>query len=426
MLFYDRTVNVADFGAATVPALQIQGNERLQREIAYWFVTQLTQPAQSALIKGTPNEIVAALRSSYQQGRVAEYAVGFYKRDGSGGHAVTPIAVEERDAGSVAILIYDNNYPNTVREILVNTALNTWSYSGSTNPDVPADEYEGDAQTRTLELAPIPVRVPQQICPVCDNANLTTLQQAALYNEVYLEGDADLLLTEDVGGKSIGYRNGQFVNEIEGASARSNKYLVPIWENDDEPIYRLPTTVDFTISIDGSRLDEPSSSSVAMIGPGYVLEVDDITLEPGQIDELNVSANGSQLAYRTETGETPDIFLGFETPGADYTIAVKGFDMTPDDLLFATIDEAGGTVRFDATSEGGIGFDLLIERLDDAGAQVFGTGDDITIGPSDVLYVQYAAWQGNGQPLTLQIDRDGDGSIDETIQLADVSDLFED
>lgn len=426
LLFYDRQLNVQEFGAPTVPQLQIQNNQRLQREIAYWFVTQATQPAQSTWVQGTPNEIVAALRASYLSGKAAEYVIGFYKRDRTGGHAVTPIALEDRENGVTAILIYDNNYPGVAREILVDTARNSWSYQGSTNPAVPADEYEGDAATRTLELAPIAPRVQQQVCSFCEasSTNLETQQQATRFNEVYLDGDADLLITEDQSGRAVGFRNGQPVNEIPGATARSSKFLMPVWANDDEPVYRLPTTVDFKISIDGRRLSGPSSSAVTMIGPGYVLEVNDITLEAGQVDELDVSANGTQLAYRTATGETPDILLGFETPAADYSLVIKGFDLTADDQVFATIDEANGEVRLDAATDGAVAFDLLLERVDGAGTQVFATGEDVQIGAADLLYVNYGAWQGDGQPLALEIDRGADGTIDETVQLVDAGDLF--
>lgn len=424
LLFYGKTLDPADFGASSVPELTIQDNAKLQREIAYWFTTQSTQPAAEAIIKGAPLEIVDTLRAAYQSGKVAEYALGFYKRDGSGGHAVTPIAVEERGDNRVAILIYDNNYPGNLREIVVDTARNVWSYQGSTNPVEPADEYEGDATSLSLELAPIPPRVPQQLCPFCEQAPAPALQQTVRYNEVYLDGDADLLITEDQGGRAIGYRGGEFVNEISGASARSTKFLMPIWANSDEPIYQLPTTVDFTISIDGSGLDAPSSSEVSMIGPGYVLEINDITLEAGQVDELNVSANGTQLAYHTETGETPDILLGFQTPAADYNLVIKGFDLTADDTVFISTDEAAGKVRIDAATDTTVAFDLQLERLDDAGAVVFSTGQDVPIGPTDVLYVSYASWAGNGQPLALEIDRGGNGSIDARLSLVDAGDTF--
>lgn len=425
LLLYDKKLNPQSFGASTVPELIVQGNEKLQREIAYWFITQATRPANDAIVKGTPVQIVDALRTSYQSGKLAEYAVGFYKRDRTGGHAVTPIAVEDRADGVAAILIYDNNYPKTTREILVNTTTNTWRYNGSTNPAEPADDYEGDAETKTLELAPIAPRIPQQQCPFCEGSGASTAQDATRYNEVYLDGNADLLITDQQTGKSIGYRNGQPVDEIGGAEARSNKYLVPVWNSAEEPVYTIPITVDFTISIDGTRLTTPTTSSVTMIGPGYTLDVNDITLDPGQSDTLDVNSNGTQLSYRTASGETPDLLLGFETPGADYSLVVKGFDLAANDAVNLSLDEAGGKLRIDASTEQAVAFDLLLQRDDANSTQVFGTGDDVSINPEDLLYVDYASWQGNGQPLTVEIDRGGDGSIDETITLVDATDLFE-
>src|SRR4051812_20286928 len=95
-LFYTGKAKPAGFGAATVPALQIAGNEPLQREIAYWFATQATQPARSGIVAQTPSGVVNTLLTSFAAGPTDsdQYAVGIYKRDRSGGHAITPYAVE--------------------------------------------------------------------------------------------------------------------------------------------------------------------------------------------------------------------------------------------------------------------------------------------------------------------------------------------
>ena len=94
--------------------------------------------------------------------------MGIYKRDRTGGHAITPYAVEDRGDGVYWIMVYDNNYPGAARAIEVNTKTDTWNYSGSTNPAEAAGKYEGDAETKTLELAPIAPRLGQQDCPFCD------------------------------------------------------------------------------------------------------------------------------------------------------------------------------------------------------------------------------------------------------------------
>src|SRR4029453_10179144 len=155
--------------------------------------------------------VINTLLTSFAAGREGsdQYAVGIYKRDRTGGHAITPYAVEDRGNGVYWIMVYDNNYPGAARSIEVDTTKDTWRYSGSTNPAEPADEYEGDAETKTLELAPITPRLGQRDCPFSDapapahagGGLFASLSQAATpqYNEIWLEGGADLLISDTEG-----------------------------------------------------------------------------------------------------------------------------------------------------------------------------------------------------------------------------------
>jgi hypothetical protein len=433
-LFYTKKVDVTAFGAATVPELQIQDNERLQREIAYWFTTQATQPAREGIVAQTPSGVVNTLMTAFAAGPEGSetYAVGFYKRDRTGGHAVTPYAVEDRGDGVYWIMIYDNNYPKAARAIEVDTKTDTWRYSGSTNPAEPADEYEGDAGTQTLELAPIEPRLQAQICPFCDGEQTTAgrvpgvgsstgAQAESAFNEVRLTGDANLLIT-DLEGRSIGFKEGQFVNEIPGARSNANKFGVSVWNVKAEPVYYIPTAIDFTISIDGSELTEQSNSTVTFIGPGYVLEVSDIMLEPGQVDTLDIAPDGSLLSYRTNGSETPVMLVGIETDAADYLFALQGYEMGSGDAVNLSLNTKEGWLSVDSIdNENPVLYDLVVARYDDQGEQIFGASD-VGLEPNDVVYVDYLKWAGNGQPMELDIDRGGDGQIDESLQIEDITD----
>jgi hypothetical protein len=434
-LFYTGKSNPADFGAATVPELAIAGNEPLQREIAYWWATQATQPARSGIVAQTPSGVINTLLTSFAAGSAGgdQYAVGIYKRDRTGGHAITPYAVEDRGDGMYWIMVYDNNYPGAARAIEVNTTADTWSYSGSTNPAEAADTYEGDAETKTLELAPIAPRLGQQDCPFCDTpttgyaggARLAPILQAATpqYNEIWLEGDADLLITDNE-GHQIGFKDGAFINQIPNAKSNGNKFGVNVWDVDSEPVYYIPTNIDFTISIDGSRLTEPMTSTVTMIGPGYALEVSDIILEPGQVDTLDVSPDGSLLSYRTESGETPFIMVAIETDASDYLFGVYGEEMAPGEALNLSLDTKQGWLSIDSIDNTAPGsYSLVVAKYDDQGEQVFGA-EGIALAPDDVIYVDYLKWPGNGQPMALDVDHGGDGSVDETLEVDDVTDTL--
>ncbi len=435
-LFYTQRIDPAQFGADSVPALDIVGNEPLQREIAYWFTTQATQPARQGIVQQTPSGIVNTLLNAFAAGPEGSetYALGFYKRDMTGGHAVTPYAVEDRGDGIYWIMIYDNNYPGAARAIQVDTNTDTWSYSGSTNPAEPADDYEGDAESYTLELAAIEPRLSEQACPFCDEgtggATFSgdvqigySAQSEVKYNEVWLEGNADLLIT-DADGNQIGFKDGQFVNTIPGARSNANKFGVNVWDSTAEPVYYIPTDVDFSIDIDGSRLTEPATSTVTFIGPGYVLEVSDIILEPGQVDIMDIAPDGSLLSYRTSMGETPLMLLGVETDASDYLFAVQGYELQPDEAVNLMLDTKEGWVSLDAIDNADTGtYFLAVLKYDDKGEQIFGA-DGITLEPDDIVYVDYLKWPGNGEPMQLDVDYGSDGSVDETLQIDDVTDEF--
>ncbi|MDQ3928577.1 MAG: hypothetical protein M3328_05450, partial [Chloroflexota bacterium] len=344
---------------------------------------------------------------------------------------VTPYAVEDRGNGVYWIMIYDNNYPGAARAIEVDTNADTWRYSGSTNPSEPADDYEGDAETFTLELAAIEPRLDKQACPFCDaeSAGRTPglgsagAQGSTAFNQVWLDGDANLLIT-DLEGRSIGFKDGQFVNEIPGARSNANKFGVDVWDIKAEPVYYIPTNIDFTISIDGSDLAEPSESAVTFIGPGYVLEVSDIMLDPGQVDILDIAPDGSLLSYRTTSNETPVMLVGIETTAADYLFAVQGYEMESGEAINLSLDTEKGWLSLDSIDNNASAlYSLLVARYDDQGEQVFGA-DDVALDPNDVVYVDYLKWAGNGQPMELDVDRGGDGEIDETLEVPDITDTL--
>ena len=161
-----------------------------------------------------------------------------------------------------------------------------------------------------------------------------------------------------------------------------------------------------------------------MIGPGYALEVSDIILEPGQIDTLDVSPDGSLISYRTESGETPFLLVAVETPEADYQFGVYGEDLAAGEALNLSLDTKEGWLSIDSIDNAEFGsYSLVVARYDDQGEQIFGA-EGIILDPDDVIYVDYLLWPGNGEPMALDLDQGGDGTVDETLQVDDVTDVF--
>lgn len=153
------------------------------------------------------------------------------------------------------------------RYVEIDTNENSWSYQASTNPDEPESLYEGTKNSQNLELVGITTRLEQQYCEFCADGDgyssrprgLAAADQA--YNQIWLRGSADLLITTS-DGKRIGFADGEFFNEIPNAQSKNMKYGQSIWDLDNEPVYYIPLGVEFSITVDASRATEAIASEV--------------------------------------------------------------------------------------------------------------------------------------------------------------------
>ena len=425
--FYQNKLNPADFGGTSIADLKIDGNDKLSREIAYSFVYQYAPAVKAARIAGTPNEVLDQLTQALQPGASApeSYTIGFFKAEGGGGHAVTPYAIEDLGGGINAVLVYDNNWPKQPRAILFDRNANKWSYQASINPAVPSEVYWGDATTQSLflypttpgtkpfaSLMPSQGRVPGMAAPA--------QQLNTIFLEASAKNHAHLLITDDK-GKRLGFTaDGKFVNEISGADAVAPFSDTPTtWNEAEEPIYYVPTTTKFTLTIDGTPLKQESSANIVMVGPGYDIGLDDVILKPGQKDVLTLSSDGTQLSYKTDSSESPNIILGVDGKDADYAFVIKGVDLDGGGTINATLDTTKGQLSFNTSGTKAAGtFGMLMERIDAQTDQVF-WHDAITLSPGDVARVNYGKWTGDKTSLTVDVDHGSTGTNIETLTLTD-------
>lgn len=124
MILYADKDKVSGFG--NTPDLALQGNEKLQREIAYWFATQYAQPTAKSEIKDkTPSELLDILLSTMKlNARIDEtYTMGIYQAGFKGGHAITPYGVEDLGDGKYAVMVYDNNHPKIERKLEIDRGV---------------------------------------------------------------------------------------------------------------------------------------------------------------------------------------------------------------------------------------------------------------------------------------------------------------
>jgi len=168
------------FGGETARDLTLAGNTPLQRELAYWFATQL-HPAVVEKTKGySAKNVMSVLAEALAKDATERVRIGIVKKTGdrvTGGHALTPIAYFPESDGVYLLRVYDNNLPDTVRTMKIDTNKNRWEYEASENPQKKPSLYFGDDTNKNLlYLAPIFTRTGELSCHFCTGggAQVTT------------------------------------------------------------------------------------------------------------------------------------------------------------------------------------------------------------------------------------------------------------
>lgn len=351
-----------DFGAKRPVALAIRGNDDLQASIAEHFMYQALPSVLENQVHGTPMEIVDALREALENGE-EQYTLGIYKPDRTGGHAITPFAIEDKGDDQYAILVYDNNFPGATRAVEVDGKNDSWSYVGGTNPKDLGQVYEGNADTNTLELDPLTPGMTTQPCIFCNAEQAKGAGKGSLlpvgdrYTEITLQGDADNhphLVFEDDQGRKTGIIGGEFVDDIPEVEVVSTA-AIENWESDPEPRYRFPEGGEYVVTIDGSDLERPAETVVNLVGAGLVIEVEDLTIAPGQQDKMALP-EGYGITYESnsDSEEAPNIFAGVVNGDEAYVFAASAVGIAKGSAISLLVVQEENVVILDSTGSSGV------------------------------------------------------------------------
>jgi len=372
------------FGGNETVDLALQ-NILLQREIGYWWTTQVTSPGGSKRVKDSPNAVLDTLSASFDAGQAASewWVMGIYLPDGSGGHAITPFAVEDMGNGTSRIFVYDNNWPKEVRYVEVDRARNSWSYLASTNPDEPGSVYTGNASTKNLEIVSLSSRLGQQRCDFCDseksggNASSKGAAEGSKNLMIWQSGRASVMVT-DGSGRRAGLLNSSEINEIPGAEIRNLKFGV-----DQMPVILLPYE-----SINASHLSIEINSTANASGrnpadtgifaPGFALGCSISNLGPGLWQNMDLISHGEEYNVSISANSQLSPILSIDTDHR--RISLSGLKLDPAGLINLSMDLAQGA--FGMSTIGNIKpgtLEILLSSLDPA------TGSTSSFKSLDVL-----------------------------------------
>ena len=423
-LFWAHKSNPAAFGASTTQALSILKNPVLQRNIAYSWAEQLLPATQRAAVSGPPNLMLHRLETALVPNPSETFTIGLTRRNGTGGHAVTPYAVEDGGSGKFNVLIYDNNTPTVTQAISFDTNANSWQYVAQVSPRVKPSSYDGDANSQNLFLYPSSPGQGTQPCPFCNrqpsarpvglgsagtaaSTSTSTSPASDLTAEIFLDGGehhGHLLITDDAGHR-LGYVHGTLVNEIPGATV-SQVIVQNDAQRNREPRFIVPANARYRIVADASGLKEPDKETFGIIGPTYAISAENITMNPGDKGTLIRDRTAGTFSYTTSRPKQWTVKIGASDQDAHYTIRLRGMSDPLHQTVRLGLPLETRTLSIDRPGPpGGAPMDLTLTRQTLSENIVFSHSGIVP--RSDAAVLPYAEWTRPSLGIPMTTTKDG-------------------
>ena len=333
LMYYNQT-SPSLFGGNSAIDLSLQ-DVLLQREIGYWWTTQVTSPGGSEKVLESPQAVLDTLARAFSNGSSETKNGGSWASICLMAVEATQLrlfAVEDRGNGTARILVYDNNWPKDNRYIEVDQANNSWRYQASDSPDEPDSLYSGNASTRNLEIVSLSSRLGLQQCDFCKNEDPAAINASLKNIQIWQSGKARALVTDENGRRVGQLDSGQMVNEIPGAEIRSLKFGLAGIGSTYPPVILLPLAlvkdshlaIEINSTANGSGKNE---ADTAIIAPGFALASSVPDLRQGQQQVMDLFQEDE--AYNVSIGANRQ-FSPIISIDTDYQrITLTGLNLEP-------------------------------------------------------------------------------------------------
>ena len=424
LMYYNKT-SPSLFGGDSAIDLALQ-DVLLQREIGYWWTTQVTSPGGSKKVLESPQAVLDTLAEAFGNGSGAGewWVMGIYLPDGSGGHAITPYAVEDLGNGTARILVYDNNWPKDSRFIEVDTLTNSWRYLASSSPDVPNSLYSGNASTKNLEIVSLSSRLGQQQCDFCGEEN-TAAKESSVGStkniQIWQSGKARALVTDESGQRVGLLESGQLVNEIPGAEIRNLKFGLAGMGSAHPPVILLPLAlindshlaIEISSTANGSQRNQ---ADTAIIAPGFALASSVPDLGQGQNQSMDLFSEGE--AYNVSIGANRQLSPTISIDTDYQRITLSGLKIDPSGRINISMNPALGAFSMSTLGNLKPGtLELLMTTLDPAsGASSTFKSLDLMLRPDDAVSMDLTGSFGGSDSPSLAVSRKNGGRQEMSMQ----------
>jgi alpha-tubulin suppressor-like RCC1 family protein len=387
----------------------------IRRQIAYFWTMQVTEPFQTTFNAGlskTPDQVLAdlqnALSGTSSPDNLVIYNRNPFKYQGCNilgifnctkGHAVNPYAIQEVGDGIWRIWVYDNNHSgDLIRYVEINVPAKTWKYDSL--------YWSGDATSHSIAAVPVDVNLTNAIgdCPWCspDGKSQNT--------QIWTSPNISLVVKDGL-GRRFGNDGTNTYDEIPGAY----NFLPPSDLNPTiAPIVFLPPDQQYTVQIVGATAStnilagqSETSNSFTQYSTDQAVSVGNITNQ----DQITVGVD--QVSLTPSISKNGEVQLFADDSSGSYTFSISQMPLDAAQSIDVRYDSSVHQVFLRNSNSPSGDYDLGITMESIAGIKSFGN-DQIQIGPNETQIINLSTWNNDG--LTIDIDKNNDGTIDQTIK----------
>jgi len=365
---------------------------KLRYHLGSYFALQVLDPVASyknQTVLLSPAQVLSQVQTALANGATDPALI--FLRSGSSGHSVLPYAIEDRCAGLYWLLVYDSNYPNETKHLVIDTQANTWSYAMANAT------WSGTAMSQSLGLVPISVYGQKPVCPLflCPS-KLAAAQPAT--NQVWVSGPGEAQVC-DAQGRCLDPHQ----NQIPAASLT----LPDSAPSFAQPIYNLPPG-DYKIALGGTTLTPTALVTVSQFKPGCALAVEGLHLDLNRKDLLTTSATDCALTYRPSHTQRVTITLVVDNQEQSSQFQVQNLSITANESLTLKVDAVQKKLILYTTDDRSQTYDLQVRTVHAAGVETFSAAN-LLFTANDTHYWDYSQLN----QLILRVDQGSDGTIDQ-------------
>lgn len=334
--------------------------------------------AITAGLQSTPSKVEQDIVTCMDGGHPV--SIGIY---GDGGHAVVGYAYERRGSKTI-VRVYDNNSPGEEdRQIVIDRAANTWS----SNLSGQVGKWTGSAADSNIAARPLSTVLGPGVAP---------WNPTREHNE-----DAGVLFVAGSEPGSLRVDEGDDVVQVP-TMAESPSATAPF-----ETSYFLTgkSAAKVTISPD-------KSVSALALGAGTSWAVNNVS---GGEARIQAALDGSIKASTGADAATCDVSISREASASSRVYEVNGVDAAAGGQASLTPSDDFSAISLKTGADQGT-YDVAVHSIQN-GRRTY-RARSVQLDSADVHRVVAGDWASlDTSPPVIEVDRDSDGSIDETIPL---------